>query len=246
MDFITLCKIFSGRMNSSCICIGICANPRLNKEIPVKSKMILMLAVLSINLSVANSVLAEDAPAPASTPPAAESYQAAAEKSKGNHFTLTKGGFVQGGALLGFAMDPLEAISAGLTTALGYQINPYVGIYARSDLFGILDDSATHLSFTFIPSARFTIFDNLYGFGGVGYALTYAPANSTITGAAAPISRSYHSFTTEAGLGYVFLFNKGFGLFGEGGLNYTYISKASFVQTEMWRPFGRFGVSVQF
>lgn len=217
----------------------------------MKSKYFFIFSLLVLHVTLAANVFAEDAPAPAPTveptKPAGDSYQAVAQKPKAEHFTLTKGGFFQAGGLLGLSMDPLNALDTGISTALGFQINSYVGIYARSDLFVLLDDSATHLGFTFIPSARFTIIDNFYGFVGVGYALTYAPQNSTIAGSVGgSISRSYHSFNTEAGLGYVFLLSKSFGLFGEGGLNYTYISKADFVQTEMWRPFGRAGLSLQF
>jgi hypothetical protein len=205
----------------------------------VNFKNILILFVLSVLLTTTPNVKAEE---PTSPPAPA----VAVPQTKSTHFTLAKGGFFQGGALLGYALNPLDALSTGVSTALGYQINSHVGLYVRSDFFGILDDSGTHLGFTFIPSTRITIIDNLYGFAGVGYALTAAPKESSITDTTSVISRSYHSFTIEGGLGYVFLFNKSFGLFGEAGVNYTYISKADFVQTEMWRPFGRAGVSLQF
>ena len=220
----------------------------------MKIKTIFILCTMSLTLIQNTTVFAETTPAapPATTPttettpPAGDSYQTAVQNPKARHFSLEKGWFVQGGGILGYELNVFNALSAGLTTALGYQINPFVGLYARADFFSILDDSATHLGFTFIPSARFTIIENLYGFAGVGIAVLNAPKNSTIDGSPASIRRTYDHVTAEAGLGYMFFMRKNFGLFAEGGLNYNYVTKENFVQTELWRPFGRAGVSLQF
>ncbi len=185
-------------------------------------------------------------PAPVPTTEAAPAVPSTAPAAKPARVTYKKGGFAQAGVTANQELEFFKTPGFGVTTALGYQINPQIGVFLRSDFFGIRKDDVTYWDLSLIPSARFTVFDNLYGFGGVGYNFLQAGANSTLMGTPLLFSRSFHSVTAEGGAGYTYFFKEHFGLGFEAGLNYAHVEKGDLAPRDLWRPFLRMGASWQF
>lgn len=177
-------------------------------------------------------------PAPVATP----ATSAPATKLSG----YEKGGFVQVGGIFGYEMNEFSSLLLGLNTALGYQIDSRFGVLLKADFYNLSLDSQSHLGMTLMPTLRVSFIDKFYGFAGLGYNLLHAPKNSAFSGVGNSISRTYHSFSTEGGLGYTYFFSPKIGLYGEAGFNFTYIDMAHFLQTELLRPFARLGLSIRF
>lgn len=213
-----------------------------------------LLSFFLVAVLVSPLVFAEETSAtePATEAPATETVEVVetvttTQPQKSERFGYKeKTWFLQVGGNVGYELDFFENIGGGLSLGTGYHWTDRVATYMRSDVYLHTQNSAYHWNITFLPSFRYVFVDNFYGYFGMGMNVMHARDGSQITGTARNLNKTYANFTTEAGAGYTYFFNKNLGLWSEAGINYTYFRTSNFPRHNLLRPNLRLGVSYQF